>query len=139
MSFETTPAQKHVTIIGNKSVPKIMLYETIKLFRKATFDMEGQTTTVSECCLITLLTDNFSIPYFCLGNGQFYEPALCQLYRHTLVPYQQVSSNCADSKRIFIFCISFHRKYYTNTTKSKSILSPETTGDQKWKLVTTRT
>jgi len=29
--------------------------------------------------------------YFCIGNGQPIEPALCQLYRHTFVPYH----NCA--------------------------------------------
>ena len=47
--------------------------------------------TVSECCLIDeIAADNFSLKivlYFCLGNGQFHEPTVCQLYRYTLVPH----------------------------------------------------
>ena len=53
--------------------------------------------TVSECCLIKLLPYISYIPYilcekiypyFSTGNGRPGEPALCQLYRHTFVPYR---------------------------------------------------
>ena len=44
--------------------------------------------TVSECCLIKLLTYILfeKYVYSSIGNGQPREPALCQLYRHTFVP-----------------------------------------------------
>ena len=46
--------------------------------------------SVSECCLIRLfpyiLFDKYNYLYFSIGNGQPREPALCQLYGHTLVP-----------------------------------------------------
>jgi len=37
-----------------------------------------------------IAADNFLLKiilYFCSGNSQFYEPALCKLCRHTFVPY----------------------------------------------------
>jgi len=33
--------------------------------------------------IIIFLYTNYSI--FCFGNGQFHEPELCELYRHTLI------------------------------------------------------
>jgi len=35
--------------------------------------------------------------YFCIGNGQSREPALCQLYRHTFVPMITDSAQRAKS------------------------------------------
>ena len=32
--------------------------------------------------------------YFSIGNGQPREPALCQLYRHTFVPYGPTEASC---------------------------------------------
>jgi len=32
--------------------------------------------------------------YFCIGNGQPVEPALCRLYRHTFVPYASAGTGC---------------------------------------------
>ena len=49
-----------------------------------------QTTTFSESCFVKLLSDIFLKKiylYFSIGNGQPGELALCQLYRHTFVPY----------------------------------------------------
>ena len=46
--------------------------------------------TVSECCLIKLLPRILFGKYIyilALEYGQHGEPALCQLYRHTFVPY----------------------------------------------------
>ena len=40
--------------------------------------------------------------YFSIGNGQPREPALCQLYRHTFVPYESFLS--ADSQCRLQFC-----------------------------------
>jgi len=52
--------------------------------------------TVSECCLIKLLPYYYVIwkiyLYFSIGSGQPREPALCQLYRHTFVPYTSKST-----------------------------------------------
>jgi len=47
--------------------------------------------TVTECYLIKLLPYILSEKiylYFSIVNGQPVEPALCQLYRHTFVPYR---------------------------------------------------
>ena len=76
--------------IGNESVPKIIMNNTINLFIKITVTiLVTQTITVSECCVIKLLTcvlfEKIYL-YFCIGNGHPKEPALCQLYRHTFVP-----------------------------------------------------
>ena len=44
--------------------------------------------------------------YFSIGNGQPSEPALCQLYRHTFVPYLLLSaaalSALASISRYFV-------------------------------------
>jgi len=36
--------------------------------------------------------------YFSTGNGQLRKPALCQLYRHTFVPYSSVADRQADRR-----------------------------------------
>ena len=43
--------------------------------------------------------------YFSTGNGQPREPALCQLYRHTIVPYTLTGLNCC---RLVVFENIFH-------------------------------
>ena len=42
--------------------------------------------------------------YFSTGNGQPREPALCQLYRHTIVPYTLTGLNCCRLENIFHDC-----------------------------------
>ena len=77
----------------NESVPNVMVNDAIDLFFKLQPAFcEFQTVTVSECCLIKLLPcilyfEKKNILIFCIGNGQSREPALCQLYRRTFVPY----------------------------------------------------
>ena len=63
--------------------------------------------------------------YFSIGNGQPREPALCQLYRHTFVPYTR-AFQLSDSMCI-VACLSLqlHRifcKYY-NTIQYSFIRS----------------
>jgi len=54
--------------------------------------------------------------YFSIGNGQPREPALCQLYRHTFVPYYTSrpvewewdecgGNECFVVHRVFAFCL----------------------------------
>jgi len=50
------------------------------------------------CCLIKLLPYILS-EKFGTGNGQPREPALCQLYRHTCVPYTIIYIARMDSRR----------------------------------------
>ena len=42
--------------------------------------------------------------YFSIGNGQPREPALCQLYRHTFVPYPQIDSGHLVSLNLIKAC-----------------------------------
>jgi len=81
--------------IGNESVPKIIINDTIIFFETAISILDFwyfQIIPVSKCCLIKLLPYilfakihlYFSIE---IENGQHREPALCQLYRHTSVAY----------------------------------------------------
>jgi len=73
-------------------VLKIITNDTMNFFLKQqSASMYFQTITVSECCLIKLfsyiLFEKIYL-YFSIGNGQPTEPALCQLYRRTLVQYR---------------------------------------------------
>ena len=62
-----------------------------------------QTITVSECCLIKLLPYyivGVCEKYFSIGNNQPREPALCQLYRHTFIPYYASGRRRLDYKGV---------------------------------------
>jgi len=37
--------------------------------------------------------------YFSIGNGYPWEPALCQVYRHTFVPYAMCATELDESAR----------------------------------------
>jgi len=66
--------------------------------------LQFQTITISECCLIKLLPYILSEKYiYILGLemvSQPREPALCQLYRHTFVPYGGVSTLAAAASDV---------------------------------------
>ena len=70
-------------------MPKIIINDTINLF----FKLQSafcQFRTVSFRVLFDKISSVYLKKYiyiFGIGNGQLREPALCQLYRHTFVPY----------------------------------------------------
>ena len=82
---------KRLLPTGNESVQKIIINNTINLLFKATISI----LPISNHNCFRVLFDKIAFVYFigkiCLdfsiGNGQPREPALCQLYQHTFVPY----------------------------------------------------
>ena len=81
---------------GNEGMPKIITNNAIDLFFKLLSAFCWfQTITVSDCFLIKLLPHILfpkNMFIFSIGNGQPREPVLCQLYRHTFVPYRDYVS-----------------------------------------------
>ena len=77
--------------IGNESLPKIVINGTINLFLKTAVSI----LPISNHNSFRVLFDKTASVYFIrkiylhfsTGNGQRRKPALCQLYRHTFVPY----------------------------------------------------
>jgi len=74
---------------GNESVPKIIINDTISLFFRPAI------LVISNHNIFRVLFDKIATVYliwkiylyFSIGNDQPREPALCQLYRHTFIPY----------------------------------------------------
>jgi len=76
--------------IGNESVPNIIINATISLLFKAAVSI----LVISKHKSFSVLFDKIAsiylktiFLYFSIGNGQPRKPALCQLYRHIVVPY----------------------------------------------------
>ena len=74
--------------IGNESVPKIIINDTIKFLSETATSI----LVISNYNIFLVLFDKiasvyFFKIYFSIENGQPSEPALCQLYRRTFVPY----------------------------------------------------
>jgi len=72
--------------IGNNSVPKITVNNAINLFLQTAISI----LVISGCCWIKKVSVYFiwkTYLYFSTGNGQPREPALCQFYQHTFIPY----------------------------------------------------
>ena len=87
---KSAPRSRQITIILNDTINfSLKLQSAFCYF---------QTMTVSECGLIKLLLyilfEKYIHLYLSVGNGQPWEPALCQLYRHTFVPYYYHSLSC---------------------------------------------
>ena len=79
-----------VSEVSNLGVPKIIINDTIKLFFNCNQHFVNF-KPVSECCVKKIASVYFVRKiylYFSIGNGQPRETALCQLYRHTFVPYK---------------------------------------------------
>jgi len=78
-------------LIGNESVPKLILNSTINLFLKTAISLLVISNHNSFRVLFDKIASIYFIwkmyLYFSTENGQPREPALCQLYRHTFVPY----------------------------------------------------
>ena len=76
---------------GNESVPKIVTNDTINLFLKTAISIllisNRNSFRVSFGKIASVYFILKMYLYFSNGNGQPREPALCQLYRHTFVPY----------------------------------------------------
>ena len=74
---------------GNESVPKIIINDTV--FFKTTIGILVISNRNSFRALFDKIASVYFIwkiyLYFSIGSGQSREPALCQLYRHTFVPY----------------------------------------------------
>ena len=78
-------------------MPKIIINDTINLFFKllSNQDFDNFRPYYNS---FRVLFDNIASVYFILkidlyfsvGNGQHREPPVCQLYRHTFVPYMRV-------------------------------------------------
>ena len=76
--------------IGNESVAKITINDTINFFKAAISIL-----VISNHNSFRVLFDKMAFVYFILkiylyfsiGNGQPREPSLRQLHRHTFVPY----------------------------------------------------
>ena len=80
-------------IIGNESVLKIIVNDTINLFLKSAISI----LVISNDSSFWVLFDKISVYfiwkiylYFSIGNGQPMEPALCQLNRHTFIHYSSI-------------------------------------------------
>jgi len=77
--------------VGNESVPKIIINNTINLFSETAISI----LVISNHNCFRVLFGKIASAYciwelylhFSIGNGPPVEPALCQLYRHTFVPY----------------------------------------------------
>ena len=76
--------------IGNESMPKIIINDTITFFLKTAISILLISNHNSFWVLFDKLASIYFIwkiyLYFSIGNGQPSEPTLCQLYRHTFVP-----------------------------------------------------
>jgi len=74
-----------------------------------------------------VLTDKISSAYFTwkiylcfsIGNDQPREPALCQLYRHTFVPYSQFSSSA------YVYLVTDRHTVRQTTTVCSHIFRPD--------------
>ena len=77
------------TSIGNESVPKSMINNTINLFFKPAIGILIISNDNSFRVLFDEIASvkNVLFLYFSIGIGQPRDPALCQMYRHTFVPY----------------------------------------------------
>jgi len=89
------PGGSHHRQNNRESVPNIILNNTINLF----FFNRNQHFAISNRKSLRVLFDKIASVHFIrkiylyssTGNGQPREPALCQLYRRTLVPYRGCS------------------------------------------------
>ena len=76
--------------IGNKSVLKIVINDTMNLFYRTAISILLISNHNSQWVLFDKIASEYFIwkiyLYFSIGNGQPREPALYQLYRHTFVP-----------------------------------------------------
>jgi len=99
-----TVRARRISCIGNDNVPKSMINSTINNF----FNCNQRTLVISNRNSFRVLSDKIASVYFiwkiclyfCTGNGQPREPALCQLYRHTSVPYGLSASVASKVPRV---------------------------------------
>ena len=72
-------------------MPKIIINNTVSLFFKTVISILLFSNHNSFRVLFDKIASVYFIceicSYFSIGNGQSTEPALCQLYWHTFVPY----------------------------------------------------
>jgi len=85
--------------IGSKSVPKIIVNNTVSSFLKTAISILVISNHNGFCVLFdTIASVCFFICqiylYFIIGNAQPRVPALCQLYRHVSFPMQSLISHC---------------------------------------------
>ena len=77
---------------GNNSVPKMTINDTINLFLQIALSILVISNHNSFRALFEKIASVYFLwkiyLYFCVGNGQPRELALCQLYRHTFVPFR---------------------------------------------------
>jgi len=87
------PKREHYYSTGNEIVPKIIINDKLNLFFKTAISI----FVISNHNSFRVLFDKIAYVsfiwkiylYFCIGNGQPREPALCQLFRHIFVPYDR--------------------------------------------------
>jgi len=75
---------------SNESVPKIVINRHLFFYSTAinifVLSNHDSFRVLSDKLLTYILSEKICL-YFSIGNGQPREPALCQLYRRTFVPY----------------------------------------------------
>jgi len=89
--------------IGNENVPNITINNAIKLFSKTAMSIRVTSNRNSFRVLFDKIASVCFIwkmyLYFSVGNGQPGEPALCQLYRHAVVPHETGGPSCSPEGR----------------------------------------
>jgi len=100
--------------IGNKSVLKIVINDTMNLFYRTAISILLISNHNSQWVLFDKIASEYFIwkiyLYFSIGNGQPREPALCQLYLHTFVPHWLIVFNLNLSTG-FSTCCLCHLNY----------------------------
>jgi len=79
--------------MGDESLPKIIINDTINLVFKTAISIlvisnHNSFRVLFKIKLLPYILLKNIFQYFRIGNGQPREPALCQLYRRTFVPYR---------------------------------------------------
>ena len=91
---ETETGLRFHVSLGNESVPKIIINNTMNLFFKSAINILVVSNHNSFRALFDKIASVYFIwkiyLYFSIGNCQPRKPALCQLYRHTFVTYTLV-------------------------------------------------
>jgi len=94
-----------VAVDGNENVPKIIINNTTKLSFLTAISILAISNRDSFRVLFDEIDSVYFVwkiyLYFSIGIGQPREPALCQLYRHTFVPYCSLSADVGRHRRSF--------------------------------------
>ena len=103
-------------------VRKIIINDTINLFLTAISILVISNHNSYQVLFDKIASIHFIWKiYFSTGNGQSREPALCQLYRHTFVPYARAGVACLCFILLLLMCtvqpnsdFNYERRVFTD-------------------------